>query len=118
MRRRPAAESCSAFSVGKHFRGSKSFLEDKSRATCTRLIFYIVEDLPNDIDADSAGSDVFKWAAADALRIARPSVIAKNKADPVVQAFHLQPNRLFVVAIGVPDDIGASFVQAEHEKLN
>ena len=106
-----------AVPVGKNFRGSKSFLEDKSRATSTRLIFYIVENLANNIYTDAARSDLFKWAAADALRIANPSVIAENKPDAIVQSFHLQANRLFVLAVGVPDDVGAGFVQAQHEKL-
>jgi hypothetical protein len=109
---------CLSLSVGKDFRGSKSFLEDKFRAASTRLVFYEVEDLPNDIDAHPPGPDVFKWPAADALRIATASVIAENKADAILEAFHLQPNWLFVLAIGVPNDVGASFVQAEDEKLN
>jgi hypothetical protein len=75
----------------------------------------LVKYLTDDVDSDASRADFVQGAALYFVRFTGFSVVPEDDADLVFSVFHEEANRAAFVIVGVPDHVGACFVNGKNE---
>jgi hypothetical protein len=94
----------------------KASLERELRSAPLGRILDGIECLVDNVNPKTPRPDVFELAAPDFFRTARATVVAEDKANPIAEGRHFHADRLAGIIVGMADNVGAGFVEGEHDE--